>query len=73
MKTMFRLVVYHTHEANKYAAEERFEYFGSADAIWRLWYTYARELKLPHVEVYSLDGAKQFPEKGINGLTGYNI
>ena len=69
----FRLVIYRTKEENKYYADDRHEYLGDRDAIWYLWYAFTKELGYKHVEVYSLDGTKQHPEKGISGLTGYNL
>jgi hypothetical protein len=66
----FRLVFYNTKSENKYDAEYRYEYFGNRESIWYLWFTLKDS---GHVEVFSLDGRKQEPEKGISGLVGYNI
>lgn len=64
----FRLVHYDTKEEDRYAAEDIHEYLGSREAIWHLWYLLAEKLKHRHVLVYSLNGAPQKPELGINGL-----
>lgn len=69
----FRLVVYLTHQDNKYEAEERYEYLGDRDAIWHLWFTFAKTLQFPHVEVYSLDGRKMEPEKGLCHMSDYSV
>lgn len=71
----FRLVWYYTDSDNKYDSNDRFEIFGDRDSIWRMWYVLTRELTRnnKHVEVYSLDGTKQEPEKGICGMIGYNL
>lgn len=67
----FRLVYYDTTDENKYAADRVHEYIGDREAIWRAWYMLARELKRPHVEVYSINGARQDPAKGIDGMQDY--
>lgn len=69
----FRLVVYKTQDGNKYAANERHEYLGDREAIWHLWFTFAKTLQFPHVEVYSLDGRKLDPEKGLNAMSDYSV
>lgn len=69
----FRLAVYHTTSANKYNAEMRHEYFGDADSIWHLWFHFARQMNFQHVEVYSLDGQRIHPEKGLNAMTDYTL
>jgi hypothetical protein len=70
----FRLTWHDTRHDNKYEAdtEYRYEYLGGREAIWRLWYELDR-LGNKHLAVYSLDGTKQRPERGLGGLTGYNI
>ena len=67
----FRLVHYDTQEGNKYVADRRHEYLGDREAIWHLWFTLAKSLGKKHVEVYSLDGRKLEPEKGITAMTDY--
>lgn len=64
----FRLVWYDTHYDDKFLCENehRFEYFGSALAIHHLWFVLTR-MGNKHVEVYSLDGRRQEPEKGLRG------
>lgn len=69
----FRLVLYRTNDENKYYAYDRHEYLGDKDATWYLWYNLVKELGNKHVEVYSLDGIKQHPEKGIHGLMDYSV
>ena len=69
----FRLVLYRTKEDNKLYADNRHEYFGDKAAIWYLWYAFTKELGYKHVEVFSLDGIKQEPEKGIAGMIEYSI
>ena len=69
----FRLAVYHTGSDNKYDASRRFEYFGDSEAIWALWFHFAREMNLKHVEVYSLDGRKLDPETGSSAMVDYQL
>lgn len=69
----FRLVHYVTREQNKYQAENRHEYLGDGKAIWNLWYLLHREMKYPHVEVFSLDGTKLEPESGLHAMQDYNV
>lgn len=66
----FRLTFYKTTSKNKYDSETRHEYFGNRESIWYLWFILKDE---GHVEVFSLDGRKQEPEKGISGMIGYTI
>ncbi len=68
----FRLVFHDTQDDNKYAANKVHEYLGDREAIWQLWYMLTKTLKMKHVEVFSLDGTKQEPEKGYPGLVDYN-
>lgn len=70
---LFRLVIYDTEEENKYAALDSYEYLGNREAVWFLWYTFARVLGKRHVEIYNLIGQKQRPEDGIVTLTDYSI
>lgn len=69
----FRLVVYETSESNKFMAEERHEYLGDRNAIWKLWFMLVKQLNKRHVEVYSLDGTRQKPENGLAGMTDYSV
>lgn len=69
----FRLVLYRTREDNKYQAEDKYEYLGNRDEIWYLWYVFAKEMKYPHVEVFALNGIKQKPEEGYNGVKYYSL
>jgi hypothetical protein len=69
----FRLAVYHTSSANKFDASRSFEYFGDSEAIWALWFHFAREMGLTHVEVYSLDGRKLNPEAGVSAMVDYQL
>jgi hypothetical protein len=70
---MFRLVWYETNTNFKYDAECRHEYMGDRLSIWRLWYTLKREQGQKHIEVYNLEGTKQTPEHGLEGLVDYNL
>jgi len=65
----FRLVWYDTSESIKYQApcENRYEYFGDRQSIWRLWFELVEERGCKHVEVYNLAGEKCDMFKGING------
>lgn len=69
----FRLVFHDTPEDNKYAANNRHEYLGDREAIWHLWFMLTKTLNKKHAEVFSLDGRKLEPEKGLNGMVDYNI
>ena len=69
----FRLVLYKTKEDNKYSAKDMYEYLSNRDEIYYLWYVFSKEMKYPHVEVYALNGIKQEPEDGINGLHYYSL
>ena len=69
----FRLVLWDTPSEFKYDAERRFEYLGDALAIWSLWFMLTKQLQKIHVEVYSLDGVRQYPENGLSGLVDYNL
>jgi hypothetical protein len=64
----FRLCWYETKEENKYSTEDRYEFIGSRDAVWKLWYNLHRVQGYPHVEVYSLDGHKC--NMGVSGMLG---
>lgn len=69
----FRLVWYDTDMDDKYLAEDyRFEYFGNREAIWYLWYL-LKDKGCRHINVYSLDGTKQEPEKGRDGMIDYSL
>lgn len=69
----FRLVCYETDSENKYDAYHRVEFLGDRDSVFWLWFTLTRKLGEKHVEVFSLDGRKLEPEKGINGMVDYNL
>ena len=69
----FRLVCYDTEDEIKYCADKRYEYLGNKEDIWQLWFMLTSQLNKFHVEIYSLDGLRQEPEKGINGLSDYNV
>ena len=70
---LFRVVWYKTKDSNKFHADDRHEYLTDREGAFTLWYYLNKELGYPHVEVYSLDGVKQEPTKGINGLSGYSV
>lgn len=67
---LFRLALYDTKEDDKYLAdtEDRYEFLGDLRSIWFLWHTFKVQQKKKHVEVFSLDGTKQQPEKGHDGM-----
>ena len=69
----FRLVFYDTTRDSPFDAEERYEYFGNRESIYNLWLVLKFSMRCKHLYIYSLDGALQEPEKGINGLKDYNI
>ena len=70
----FRLTIHCTRSENKFESEPDFrhEFLGNAADVWFLWYTLTN-LGYPHVEVFSLDGRKLDPAKGINEMIDYNI
>lgn len=68
----FRLTWHDTPNDNKYASDYRYEFLGDREAIFRLWYELDR-LGHKHLAVFSLDGTRQEPEKGLGGLVDYNI
>jgi len=65
----FRLVWYDTPHDNKYESlcENRYEYFGDRQSIWRLWFELVEERRCKHVEVYNLAGDPCDMSKGIYG------
>lgn len=69
----FRLVWYETLAENKYQADRRHEFLGGREAVFTLWFTLVKRLGERHVEVYSLDGRMQEPEKGLSGLSGLSL
>ena len=69
----FRLVAYLTKDENRYSTEHRIEILGDRESIFNVWFTYAKELSYPHVYVYSLDGRRLEPNKGIHEMTDYSI
>ena len=69
----FRLVIHDTKDENKYTADRRHEFLGDRDAIWFLWFTFAKTMGKRHVEVFNLAGDKQRPEDGINGMSDFNV
>ncbi len=71
----FRLTWYDTQSDCKYDAEgeHRHEYLGSSRAIWSLWFLLVKKFGHKHVEVFSIDGTKQEPEKGHVGMIGYGL
>lgn len=69
----FRLVCWDTTSEHEYDAKYRYEYLGDALSIWSLWFMMTKQLQKQHVKVYSLDGIKQEPEKGMQGLKDYNV
>lgn len=68
----FRLVIRDTDSDNKYHAEHGYEFLGDQESIMFLWIQF-KKMGKKHVEVFSLDGTKQAPEKGINGLCDYGV
>jgi len=60
----YRLVVYNTNSENKYDADNKYEYLGDAESILMLWslFTKAGIYGCRHVEIYDLDGTRQYPE-----------
>jgi hypothetical protein len=73
MGVRFRLVIYDTNYDNKYAADSRYEFLGSRDSIWFLWYQLTAVEGKKHVEVFNLAGSKQRPEDGINGMSDISV
>ena len=69
---LFRVVFYDTREYNKYESQDRHEYLCDLEAAWRLWFALT-EQGYRHVEIFNMLGMKQEPEKGLHGLTGYNV
>lgn len=69
----FRLVAYLTKDENKYSTEHRIEILGDRESIFNVWFNYTKELSYPHVYVYSLDGRRLEPNKGIHEMTDYSI
>ena len=70
----FRLVWYDSNTDSKYDAAARFEYLGSCDAIWHLWFLLSKTLGKRHVEVFNLAGERQQPQRGVrNGMTDYSV
>lgn len=67
----FRLVAFFTESNNKYHAERHVEYFGDRESIWHLWFLLTQELHHKHVEVYSLDGRRLDPDKGLAAMIDY--
>lgn len=65
---MYRLTLWNTQDEDKWPAEV-YTYLGDRLAIWQLWYWFTNNLRRTHVEVYNLDGVKQKPEKGLQGLS----
>jgi hypothetical protein len=63
----FRLVIRDTNSDNKYDADSCYEFLGDKESIMFLWIQF-KKMGKNHVEVFSLDGTKQEPEKGVNGL-----
>lgn len=63
----FRLVIHDTDSENKYDSDSAYELFGDREAIMFLWIQFQKMGK-KHVEIFSLDGTRQYPEEGINGL-----
>lgn len=63
----FRLVMHDPRTNTGYDNE----YLGSKDAIWHLWYI-LNGLGFK-CEIFDLMGCKQAPEKGIHGLTDYQL
>ena len=68
----FRLVVYVTDEENKHLANEVHEYLGDRDAIFFLWWTFAKVQKKRYVEVFNLAGHRLNPENGLAALQDFN-
>ena len=71
----FRLTFYKTYSQEKFHAQpsDRMEFFGDRNSIWSLWYLLHKEQGYPHVFVHNLQGDKQHPEDGINGMWGYSL
>ena len=69
----FRLVAYLTKSEDKYSTDDRIEIIGNRESIFNVWFTYTQKLKYPHVDVYSLDGRKLDPNKGIQGMPDYCV
>jgi hypothetical protein len=63
---------YKTKSENKFDANEKHEYLGDRESIWNLWYRLTKILNEKYVEVYSLDGRRQTPELGLQGLIDYS-
>ena len=70
----FRIVWYNTDSDDKfdYSEDNKFEFFGNAKAMLRLWFILTKKMNAKHVEVYNLEGDKCEPEKGIHGMFDYN-
>lgn len=75
MSIEFRLEWYDTRSENKFDAHEsrRFEWFGSRESIYQLWYTLTHVLGHKHVFIYNLHSVIQTPEKGLAYLIGEEI
>ena len=69
----FRLTFHVTAAENKFEADRRHEYLGSAEAIWELWFLLKSKLDKRHVEVFNTAGDRQAPEKGLAGLRDFSI
>ena len=52
----FKVVVYNTKSANKFDAEDTFEYLGDVDSAWFLWFVLTKKSGYRHVEVFNLAG-----------------
>ena len=69
---LFRLVWIRTQETDRYTdmsmGKINFEYLGCRESIYALWSELKFKMNWPHVDIYNMDGIKQQPEKGINGL-----
>lgn len=48
-----------------------FEYIGDRESIFALWLALKDSWR--HVVIYDLEGSKQRPEEGINGLMSYQV
>lgn len=75
MLNLFQLKYYNTDSDNKYKSdyEQRFSYLADKQSIFQLYFILKYELKKKHVEVYSMNGIKQKPEDGYDGLHYENL
>jgi len=64
----FRLTWFDTDNEDKWTADNRYEYLGNAQSIFRLWFTLTHELHAKHIDVFMLDGSRCDLRKGIEHM-----